>query len=117
MSSFRSAQSSEQRHLHLFRKLSEEWMLAPGIAFYLILFTIQDLFAIVARIQPGIRLSYVAHQRIRSAKRFRQIDGIVHNGKIRDPVATPDEVLRQRRFVTLRHSVRANPAALEMSRG
>ena len=50
------------------------------------------------------------------AERLAQIDGIVRDGKHRDDVAVADVVLGDCRFVTLRDTIRANPASLDVRR-
>src|SRR3974390_2735997 len=89
-------------------------MLAPGERVHLVLRPVQYLLAVVAGVQPRVRLPRVADQGVSPAERLRQVDRVIYYGEVSDLVAVPDEMLHHGSFVALRNAIGADPPALEM---
>src|SRR5690348_13033506 len=88
----RTAERAKERNFVLIRKLADKWMLTPEVAFHLILGAPENLFTVITGVLPGIGFLDAAAKSVCAAEGFIQIDRIVHDRKIGNPVAVTDEV-------------------------
>src|SRR6476646_1598015 len=83
---------------------------------HLVIRTANDLLAVIAGVQPRIRISPASKQLGASDQRLRQINGVRHNKRESDSVPMPDEMLDYCGLIALDQSVAANPGPFKMRR-
>ena len=82
------------------------------MARYVFVGPVERLFAVVAGVQPAVRILGAAHHDRRLGDRRRVKHRVRRDGEDRDVLTMPDVVLDYSCFVTLGHAGRTLPSAL-----
>src|SRR5262245_43247537 len=88
-----AAKRSQQWNVVFFRVFANEGVLPEQVTGNIIILSSDNLFAVVAGVQPRVRRYGLAGEHGSLAHRFAQVDRIVHYSENRDSVAVPNEVL------------------------
>jgi hypothetical protein len=104
----RSQERGGERDLVARGEFGDERLLAEQVIRHCVVCPIEDLLAIVARVQPGARIDGLPRVIAAAHHRLGEIHGIGQDRDVGQVIAVPDEELAERGLVALRHAVAAS---------